>query len=277
MVLAIVRGAGLALLVYAALMFVMQRRLAFPGASLGSPRASATAPAGVRQAWLDTSYGRVEAWFIGAPDPASSPTVVFAHGNGELIEHWQPAMEDVAKVGINVLLVEFPGYGHSDGSPSRASIREAFGRAYDWLVAEGGVPRDRIVAYGRSIGGGAATDLARDRPVRALALQSTFSSAMRFAREMFVPGFLVRDRFDNARAVAEFQGPVLLMHGPEDEVISYAHAERLASVRPGLGVTQIACGHNDCLAVWPSIVGELERFLRANGLLDDDPSSTVRS
>lgn len=267
MVLAIVRGAGLALLVYAALMFVMQRRLAFPGTSRESPRPSATAPAGVRQAWLDTSYGRVEAWFIGAAKPPESPTAVFAHGNGELIEDWQVAMEDVAQSGINVLLVEFPGYGHSDGSPSRASIREAFGRAFDWLVAEGGVPQDRIVAYGRSIGGGAATDLALDRPVRALALQSTFSSAMRMAREMFVPGFLVRDRFDNARVVAQFQGPVLLMHGPEDEVISYAHAETLARMRPGLEVKQIACGHNDCADVWPSIVGTLAAFLRTNGLL----------
>lgn len=267
MVLAIVRGAGLALLVYAALMFVMQRRLAFPGASLQSPRASATAPAGVRQAWLATSYGRVEAWFIGAGVPSASPTVVFAHGNGELIEDWHSAMEDVAKAGINVLLVEFPGYGHSDGSPSRASIREAFGSAYDWLVAEGGVPHDRIVAYGRSIGGGAATDLALDRPVRALALQSTFSSAARFARELLLPGFLVRDRFDNARAVAEFQGPILLMHGRADEVIEYRHAEILAAARPGLAVTDIACGHNDCADVWPSIVGSLVAFLRTNGLL----------
>jgi pimeloyl-ACP methyl ester carboxylesterase len=269
MVLAVVRGAGLALLVYGALMFVMQRRLAFPGTSRESPRPSATAPAGVRQAWLDTSYGRVEAWFIGAAVPSGSPTLVFAHGNGELIEDWQAPMEDVAKAGINVLLVEFPGYGHSDGSPSRASIREAFGRGYDWVVAEGGVPRDRIVAYGRSIGGGAATDLAQDRPVRALALQSTFSSAMRIARGMLVPGFLVRDRFDNARVVAEFQGPVLLMHGPADEVIPYAHAETLARMRPGLEVEQIACGHNDCLGIWPSIVDSLAGFLRTNGLLSD--------
>jgi len=84
---------------------------------------------------------------------------------------------------------------------------------------------------------------------------------------MFVPGFLVRDRFDNVRAVAEFPGPVLLMHGVEDEVIAYAHAETLARARAGLDVTQIGCGHNDCLTVWPSIVETLSTFLRTNGLL----------
>lgn len=272
MVLALVRAVGLAMFIYGVLMFALQRRLAFPGTSLASPRATAVAPPGVTQVWLDTSFGGVEAWFFGTPDRALAPTIVFAHGNAELIEDWESAMERVAGSGINALLVEFPGYGHSAGKPSRESIREAFGRGYDWLVEEGGVADDRIVAYGRSIGGGAAADLARDRPVRALALQSTFSSATRVARELFVPGFLVRDRFDNTRAVAEFRGPVLLMHGVDDEVISYAHAETLASARAGLDVVQIACGHNDCASAWPSIVETLSAFLRTNGLLEGDAS-----
>ncbi len=275
MVVTLVRGVGLALLIYGALMFALQRRLAFPGTSRESPRSTASAPAGVTQVWLDASFGSVEAWFFVASDRATAPTIVFAHGNGELIEDWQAAMARVADSGINALLVEYPGYGHSAGAPSRESIREVFGLGYDWLVTEGGVANDRIVAYGRSIGGGAAADLARDRPVRALALQSTFSSAASFARGMLLPGFLVRDRFDNAGALAEFQGPVLLMHGVEDEVIAYAHAETLASVRTGLGITKIGCGHNDCLTVWPSIVENLATFLRTNGLLDGDPSPSV--
>jgi pimeloyl-ACP methyl ester carboxylesterase len=272
-VLALVRGLGLAMLIYGALMFALQRRLAFPGTSRVSPRASATAPAGVTQVWLEASFGPVEAWFFRAPEGSAAPTVVFAHGNGELIEDWRAPMEQLAGAGINALLVEFPGYGHSAGSPSRDSMRESFGRGYDWLVQEGGVAEDRIVAYGRSIGGGVAADLARDRPVRALALQSTFSSAMRVARELFVPGFLVLDRFDNARAVYEFEGPVLLLHGVTDEVISYAHAETLASVRPGLGITEIPCGHNDCAEAWPTIVASLADFLRSNGLLPADVPS----
>ena len=170
---------------------------------------------------------------------------------------------------MNVLLVEFPGYGHSEGRPTRATIRETFSLAYDWLRDEAQVDTSRIVAWGRSIGGGAATDLALDRPARALVLQSTFSSATRIARELLLPGFLVRDRWDNLRVVAEFGGPMLLMHGPSDEVISFAHAELLASARPGLGVTQISCGHNDCLLAWPEIVGALTSFLRANGLLHE--------
>jgi pimeloyl-ACP methyl ester carboxylesterase len=266
MLFAVVRVVGVALLAYALLMFVAQRRLAFPGTSREVARPRTTVPAGLTQVWLGTSFGEVEAWLIRASEPRA-PTLIFAHGNGELIDDWQQAMRDVAREGANVLLVEFPGYGHSAGNPTRATIRETFQQAYDWLAAEGGVDADGIIAYGRSIGGGAAADLSRDRPVRALVLQSTFSSTMRIAREMLLPGFLVRDRWDNARAVAEYQGPVLVMHGADDEVIAYAHAETVASARPGLVVTRISCGHNDCLLAWPSIVDALSSFLRAHALL----------
>jgi len=275
MLLTLVRATGLALFIYGVLLFAMQRRIAFPGTSRASPRPSATAPAGLTQLWLSASFGRVEAWFIPAADPAAAPTVVYAHGNGELIEDWRAAMSEVARAGVNALLVEYPGYGHSEGRPTRATIRETFGLAYDWLVSEGAVDTTRIVAYGRSIGGGAATDLARDRSVRALVLQSTFSSTMRMAHEILAPGFLVRDRWDNARGVAEFGGPVLLMHGPADEVIAFAHAQTVARARPGLAVTPIPCGHNDCLDVWPSIVDVLTTFLRANGLLSEGSRSVA--
>ena len=262
------RVVGLTLLGYALVVFGMQRRIVFPGAQRESPRASATPPAGATQVWLDASFGRVEAWFFPAEPVAAAPTVVFAHGNGELIEDWQTEMEALSREGVNALLVEFPGYGHSDGKPSRATIREAFGQAFDWLVEEGSVAADRIVAYGRSVGGGAAADLSQDRPVRALALQSTFTSVAAMAREAFLPGFMVLDRFDNQRAVADFDGPVLLMHGPEDEVIPYEHAVGLASVREGLEVVDISCGHNDCAAAWPDILSSLTAFLRGHGLLE---------
>jgi pimeloyl-ACP methyl ester carboxylesterase len=272
MLLTIIRVAGLALLLYGLLMYTMQRRLAFPGTSREVSRQAASAPAGVVQVWISTSFGPVEAWLVRAADP-NAPSLIFAHGNGELIDDWADAMARVARAGANVLLVEFPGYGLSAGRPSRDSIREAFREAYDWPVAEGGASASGVVAYGRSIGGGAASDLALDRPVRALVLQSTFSSTMRIARELFVPGFLVRDRWDVARAVAEYDGPVLVMHGPTDEVIPYDHAERVVRARTGLAVTRIDCGHNDCLSAWPTIVVEVADFLRTNGLLGTSSAS----
>ena len=267
----------LAILGYFALMFVLQRRMAFPGTSRDSPRPTASAPPDVTQVWLEASFGRVEAWFFSAERAAGAerpeghvptPTIIFAHGNGELIEDWQSEMERLAAAGLNALLVEFPGYGHSRGKPSRSTLRETFILAFDWLAARDDVDADRIVAYGRSLGGGVAGDLALNRPIGALVLQSTFSSASAIAREMFVPGFLVRDRFDNRRAVSDFSGPVLLMHGLRDDVIPYAHAVALAAAREGLDITELDCAHNDCAPEWPRIVASVTAFLRSHALLD---------
>lgn len=262
-----VKVSGLGLLGYAILMFAAQRRLIFPGASRDPDRSAATAPAGVTQVWLEPSFGRVEAWFFETDAEGRAPTVVFAHGNGELIEDWSGEMESLRSKGINALLVEFPGYGFSEGKPSRSAIRETFGAAFDWLVAHEGVDPGGIVAYGRSIGGGAAADLAADRPVAALVLQSTFTSTAEMARAMLLPGFLVRDRFDNRRVVAEFGGPVLLMHGVADDVIPFVHAEGLAGARDGLEVTVLDCAHNDCGSEWSHIADALTAFLDSNGLL----------
>jgi len=268
------RVLGIALLGYGALMFVLQRRVAFPGVSREPMRAEAVAPPGVRQVWLEPSYGRVEAWYFPADGEGPGPTVVFAHGNGELIDDWDAAMERLRAAGVSVLMVEFPGYGFSDGDPSRKSIREAFTAAYDWLVSETGATGESVVAYGRSLGGGAAADLATDRPVGALVLQSTFTSTAAMARAMLLPGFLVRDRFDNRSVVASFQGPVLLMHGPADDVIPYVHAQGLASAREGLEVVDIDCAHNDCGPQWPFIMTTLTSFLAGNGLLGEPSAGT---
>lgn len=265
----LVRVLALGAVGFGVLVFFVQRWIAFPGAVMTSPRSVATAPEGVEQVWLDMEFGRVEAWLFQAPGPGPHPAVLYAHGNGELIEHWVQEMADLARAGATALAVEYPGYGFSAGKPSRASIRATFQVAYDTVAARQDVDGDRIVAYGRSMGGGATADLTRDRPVAALVLQSTFSSTMAMARAMLVPGFLVRDRFDNVGAVADYDGPVLLMHGPGDEVVPYRHAERIAAAREGLEVTRIDCGHNDCGRIWPDIEAEVLGFLRDAGVIGD--------
>ncbi|MBT8488884.1 MAG: alpha/beta fold hydrolase [Gemmatimonadetes bacterium] len=263
----IVRVLALAAVGFGALVFFVQRWIAFPGALATAPRSGPTPPEGGEQLWIETDFGRVEAWLFAAPGPGPHPAALYAHGNGELIDHWAVEMQDLARGGVSALAVEFPGYGFSDGKPSRTTIRSTFSTAYDTLASRPEVDGSRIVAYGRSMGGGAATDLTRDRRVAALVLQSTFSSIADVARSMFVPGFLIRDRFDNVAAVRSYPGPVLLMHGLDDEVLPYRHAERIAAAREGLGVTRIDCGHNDCGRIWPDIRDQVLRFLEEEEVL----------
>lgn len=261
-----VRVAALVAVGFGALVFLVQRWIAFPGAFATVPRSNPEPPDGAEQLWVETELGLVEAWLFPAPGPGPHPALLYAHGNGELIDHWVTEMRDLARGGVTAVAVEFPGYGFSDGKPRRATIRQTFREAFDKVADRPDVDRDRIVAYGRSMGGGAAGDLALDRPVSALVLQSTFSSTMDVARSMLVPGFLVRDRFDNRRAVVDFGGPVLVMHGPADDVIPYRHAEGLAVAREGLEVVDLDCAHNDCGSEWPFILSTLTEFMTEHGL-----------
>lgn len=261
--LAVLRVAALAYVGWVVLLFALQRSVLFPGTRRASPRPSPElVPTGISQLWLPTGSGRVEAWLLEAPGEGPRPAIVYAHGNGELIDDWAGPMEPLRAAGIHVLLVEFPGYGHSDGRPSRATLSAAFEAAYDRLAADARVDPARIVAMGRSLGAGVATDLALSRPVAGLVLLSTFTSAGDMAWQGFkVPPFAVRDRFDNRRALAGFDGPVLLLHGRNDDVIPYAHAERLAETREGLEPVPLACAHNDCLAVWPEVLERVRAFV----------------
>ena len=86
-------------------------------------------------------------------------------------------MRDLAALGMAVLLVEYPGYGFSEGKPSRNTIRETLQVAYDHLANLPIVDRNRMVIWGRSLGGGAAGDLIMDRAAAAFILQSTFQKS----------------------------------------------------------------------------------------------------
>lgn len=260
----VVRLAAVAYAGYLLLVFAVQRSIVFPGAGVAPAASEALPPAGVERVWLEVSFGRVEAWLLDAGP--GTPVALFAHGNGERIEDWSAPMRRLRDGGVSVLLVEYPGYGRSDGRPSRDAIGEVFETAYDH--SERRRPDDPIVAIGRSLGGGAVADLALRRPLDALVLMSTLSSAADVAwRSFLVPRWFVRDRFDVVSAVAAFGGPVLLMHGTRDDVLPFANATRIAAARRDLDVVAMACGHNDCLSVWPETIDDVLSFLRAQGLL----------
>ncbi|HJU43079.1 MAG TPA: alpha/beta hydrolase, partial [Vicinamibacterales bacterium] len=155
--------------------------------------------------------------------------------------------------GFGVLLVEYPGYGGAPGSPSEKSITEATRALYDWAATDPRVDAKRIVAYGRSLGGGAAARLALERPIAALILESAFTSVADFAARFMAPTFLIRDPFDNRKTLASYRGPLLVIHGRMDTIVPFEHGRELASIVPGAQFRELDCGHNDCPRDWRTI------------------------
>jgi len=250
---------------YFVLACAMQRQALFPAPPAAGANAFERIP-GAERIWLDTDGARAEAWYLppllAAPGPA--PLVVFAHGNAELIDDWAEAFEPPRRWGAAVLLVEYPGYGRSTGSPSQGSIAATMTSAFDRMTARAEIDPNKIVAYGRSLGGGAACALARERKVAALVLESTFTSVRSLARGFGLPGFLVRDPFDNLDTLRAYPGPVLIIHGERDEIIPAEHAAALHSAAPSSRLALAPCGHNDCPRPWPL----LRNFLLENGLIE---------
>lgn len=259
-------------LAYCAFLFLMQRQMMFPRGLVEIPPGGGKPPAGVERIWLSTSAGKVESWFLPPAEVGSdpAPAAIFAHGNGEVIDFWPQVMSPFIDAGAGVLLVEYPGYGRSQGNPSQETITEAFTTAYDMLVRREGVDPERIILMGRSLGGGAVCRLAARRPSAALILMSTFTSARAFAIRYLAPGFLVRDPFDNLSVVRDYSGPVLILHGRHDEVIPHRHAKALENAAGDGRLISYDAGHNDCPPDWNRFWADVTGFLRQEGILPSE-------
>jgi fermentation-respiration switch protein FrsA (DUF1100 family) len=129
-----------------------------------------------------------------------------------------------------VFAYDYPGYGLSDGTPSEGGIYAANAAALLHLTGKLGVPANRLVLYGRSLGGGPAVDLASKEPVAGLILESTFTSVFRvMTRWALLPG----DQFKNARKIPQITCPLLIMHGTDDRVIPFHHGKKLFDAAHG--------------------------------------------
>jgi len=183
-------------------------------------------------------------------------------------DDWLTALNGFRTRGIGVLLVEYPGYGRSSGKPSESAIRAAMDAGYDRISEDPRVDGARIFGFGESLGGGAICLLARDRHLRALILQSTFPSLDIFAARYWAPAFLLRDHFDSYSSVANFSGPVLVIHGSHDQLIPWQEGKRLAMASPRSTFKLYACGHGcwepERLPFWQDAVP----FLIGSGILD---------
>ena len=250
--------------------YLVQRSMMFPGGMRSADRAAIARHPGLESSWIEIAGARVETWFAparGHGDGRSRPLVIFAHGNGELIDDWPEALAGFAERGIHLLLVEYPGYGRSTGRSSQASISAVMLAAYDAAVTRPGVDRDRVVLYGRSLGGAAVCSLLGRRSVAALILQSSFTSVTALAREAFLlPAFLVRDAFDNLSAVEAYTGPVLVVHGTSDTIIPHAHGVALSRAASRGRLISYRCGHNDCPPSWRRFWTDVDAFLIETGI-----------
>ncbi len=167
-----------------------------------------------------------------------------------------------------MLVLDYRGYGRSEGRPSEAGIYLDARAALRELSQTEGLPERRIVLFGRSLGGAVAVDLAQGRRLAGIILESTFSSLEDAGRRLLGPlgAWLARDRFDSASKIVEVRSPLLFFHGDRDEVVDSALGQRLFELAPHPKTFERlrGAGHNDTVQV-----GGDAYFARIGAFLDE--------
>ena len=165
---------------------------------------------------------RISATYL--PNARSRYTLLYIHGNAEDLGDIRPVLNRLHSWGFSVFAYDYRGYGTSDGKPNEGNAYQDADAAYRYLTQQLKIPPEQIILYGRSVGGGSATDLATRHPVAGLILESTFTSAFR----VVVPfPLLPFDKFSNLDKLRKTRCPVLVMHGQADQTIPIEHGQTL--------------------------------------------------
>lgn len=214
-----------------ALMYFTQRALMyFPETARTPPNAAGLPQA--EEIVLNTADGeRVIAWHV--PPRGDKPVMLYFHGNGASLRWRVERFHLLTADGTGLLALSYRGYGGSSGSPTEAGLIADAAAAYAFAAAR--YPADRIVLWGESIGSGVAIALAVQQPVRALALESPFTSAadVGAAAYPFAPvRWLMKDQFRSDEIIGKVTAPILILHGVRDRVVPFAFGERLFAMAP---------------------------------------------
>ncbi len=220
------------------------------------------------EVWLETEDGfRLHGWWL--PQRRGAATLLFLHGNAGNISHRVPLLQRIYQLGVSVLIVDYRGYGLSEGKPSERGTYLDAEAAWRYLVEVLEIPPEEIVVYGRSLGGSIAAYLAATKPTGGVVIDSTFTSLPDLAAELYpyLPTrLLTRFRYPTVRFLERIEEPLLILHGREDALIPPHHAERLflAADQPK-ELAILPGGHNDLPFVTSSYWELLARWLRSRG------------
>jgi fermentation-respiration switch protein FrsA (DUF1100 family) len=195
---------------------------------------------------------RIHAFYL--PAPGARRALLFLHGNAGNASHRLPNAYELVRLECSVLVMDYRGYGLSEGRATEAGVYADARAALGHLIEQRGYSESRIVVFGRSLGGAVAVDLAQRRKLAGLILESTFPSIADVVSNGPAGawlGALAGRRFDSASKIGRIRVPMLFFHGDRDEVIDHELGRRLFEIapQPKAFETVPGAGHNDLTQV----------------------------
>ncbi len=189
---------------------------------------------------------------------AATYTVLYCHGNAEDLGDILPIMRELRDQGFSVYALDYRGYGISDGTAGSKAACEDGEAALKYLIMERGIPLNRIILHGRSVGAGIALHLAAQNKVAGLIIESPFVTAFRVRTIIPISPY---DKLRNNRRILEIKCPLLVIHGEKDSLIPIWHGRKLYELAgvpkqcwwvPGVGHDDILVANEQ--AYWEHII-----------------------
>lgn len=203
---------------------------------------------------LETEDGlELGAWYLPAA-AAGAPAVLVVSGNGGSRELRAPLARALAEQGLSVLLFDYRGYGGNPGSPSEQGLARDVRAARRFLLEVAGVPGDRLLYYGESLGAAVVTELATEHPPAGLVLRSPFEDLASVASvhyPLLPVRALLRDQYPVAQHIAEVDAPTTVLYGTADSLVPPGQSRSVAAAASRLHRLVPIPGpdHNDVVLV----------------------------
>ena len=201
---------------------------------------------GASDVWLTTADSvRLHGWWI--PRAGARVATLYIHGNAGNITHRANHISEINAAGSALLIIDYRGYGKSQGRPGEAGLYADADAAYQYLLDAGYQP-GRIVLHGESLGTAVAVDLASRRRCGGVVLEAPFTSARDVAaRVLPLVGPMVVWGFDSKRKIPAIRAPLMIIHGDSDEVVSFEFGRKLFEAAREPKILRAVSGghHND--------------------------------
>ena len=243
----------------------------FQGSMLYYPEKKlATTPAEISLNYEDIKFQTrdglmLHGWFV--PAAVNRGTLLFLHGNAGNISHRLQSIKIFHDLGMSVFIIDYRGYGLSEGKISEQGSYLDAEAALRFLVGEKNISLEHITVFGRSLGGAIASYLAGHHKPSGLIIEATFSSVPDMAAKLypFLPvRWISRFKYDTLNYLRQVSCPVLILHSKNDELVPLSHGQRLyKAANPPKYFVELEGGHNDgFMKSLPRYIEEIDNFLK---------------